>query len=291
MTKLKAGPAYVLFKIDRIRDSKLGKGYDGKDIVLNERYYDEGSFEDYTYRNFGEVVSVPEKLIGYWGENGKKIIISEKDTGKPLPTWYHERSDESSRRRVANYIYLDAIVDEVEVGDRIYFTEDTLSNQNLKRMYVDEDGEEIYAVMYQHILCAVKHKPILIDGVKAKGKVRQVPNGVVVDEDDRQFKQHMTMIGSWTLVKPKIDDDIYLPTRNADGTLKPKSLWIQTSPEEKEVYHYGTVAHVGKTLKGQEKEVSVGDDVIYRKYSDYEVEIEGEKYYAMWQKDIVAIIE
>ena len=53
----------------------------------------------------------------------------------------------------------------------------------------------------------------------------------------------------------------------------------------------GTVLAVGNGTKDEEMLLKEGDNVLYGKYSGTEVEIEGEKYLIMHQKDVLAIIE
>ncbi len=53
----------------------------------------------------------------------------------------------------------------------------------------------------------------------------------------------------------------------------------------------GTVLAVGNGTKDEEMLLKEGDNVLYGKYSGTEVELEGEKYLIMHQKDVLAIIE
>ena len=52
----------------------------------------------------------------------------------------------------------------------------------------------------------------------------------------------------------------------------------------------GTVLAVGNGTKDEEMQLKAGDNVLYGKYSGTEVELEGEKYLIMHQKDVLAII-
>lgn len=52
----------------------------------------------------------------------------------------------------------------------------------------------------------------------------------------------------------------------------------------------GTVLAVGNGTKDEEMVLKTGDNVLYGKYSGTEVELEGEKYLIMHQKDVLAII-
>ena len=52
----------------------------------------------------------------------------------------------------------------------------------------------------------------------------------------------------------------------------------------------GTVLAVGNGTKDEEMLLKAGDNVLYGKYSGTEVELEGEKYLIMHQKDVLAIL-
>ena len=52
----------------------------------------------------------------------------------------------------------------------------------------------------------------------------------------------------------------------------------------------GTVIAVGKGTKDEEMGLQEGHEVLYGKYSGTEVELEGEKYLIMHQKDVLAIL-
>ena len=52
----------------------------------------------------------------------------------------------------------------------------------------------------------------------------------------------------------------------------------------------GTVIAVGKGTKDEEMVLQKGHEVLYGKYSGTEVELEGEKYLIMHQKDVLAIL-
>ena len=52
----------------------------------------------------------------------------------------------------------------------------------------------------------------------------------------------------------------------------------------------GTVIAMGKGAKDEEMVLQEGHEVLYGKYSGTEVELEGEKYLIMHQKDVLAIL-
>jgi len=91
-------------------------------------------------------------------------------------------------------------------------------------------------------------------------------------------------IGGHILVKPLVED-----TKTASGIVLPDSA-------EKEKKQKGTIVALGtgKIDKDGKKvafSVKTGDNVIYKKYSPEEIEIEGEDYLIMEEEDILAVIK
>lgn len=66
-------------------------------------------------------------------------------------------------------------------------------------------------------------------------------------------------------------------------------LYIPDTAKEKP--QQGTVVAAGPGKKDEPMEVSVGDVVLYGKYSGTEVSYEGKKYLIMKQSDILAIVK
>lgn len=72
-------------------------------------------------------------------------------------------------------------------------------------------------------------------------------------------------------------------------TMTAGGLYIPDTAKEKP--QQGTVVAAGPGKKDEPMEVSVGDVVLYGKYSGTEVSYEGTKYLIMKQSDILAIVK
>ncbi|MCQ2136379.1 MAG: co-chaperone GroES [Bacteroidales bacterium] len=72
-------------------------------------------------------------------------------------------------------------------------------------------------------------------------------------------------------------------------TMTAGGLYIPDTAKEKP--QQGTVVAAGPGKKDEPMEVSVGDVVLYGKYSGTEVSYEGKKYLIMKQSDILAIVK
>ena len=87
-------------------------------------------------------------------------------------------------------------------------------------------------------------------------------------------------------VKPLADRVIIRPAQAEEVTAA--GIIIPDSGKEKPLK--GTVIAVGKGTKDEEMVLQEGHEVLYGKYSGTEVELEGEKYLIMHQKDVLAIL-
>lgn len=89
------------------------------------------------------------------------------------------------------------------------------------------------------------------------------------------------------MIKPLSDRVLILPNPAEEKTAG--GLFIPDTAKEKPLT--GKVVAVGPGTAEVKMEVSVGDTVIYGKYSGSEVNFEGESYLVMKQADIIAIVE
>ena len=89
------------------------------------------------------------------------------------------------------------------------------------------------------------------------------------------------------MIKPLSDRVLILPNPAEEKTAG--GLFIPDTAKEKPLT--GKVVAVGPGTAEVKMEVSVGDTVIYGKYSGSEVNFEGESYLVMKQADIIAVIE
>jgi hypothetical protein len=108
------------------------------------------------------------------------------------------------------------------------------------------------------------------------------------------------MIGSWCLIEPDMEtwDDIVHPTYynildpiTGKKKLRPKSEWLQLKARPEKQYLKGYLKHVGRPLKGETLELSQGDYIVYTPGADFEIEVEGRKYFVIRQSYIEGIIE
>jgi chaperonin GroES len=89
------------------------------------------------------------------------------------------------------------------------------------------------------------------------------------------------------MIKPLSDRVLILPNPAEEKTAG--GLFIPDTAKEKPLT--GKVVAVGPGTAEVKMEVSVGDTVIYGKYSGTELNYEGENYLIMKQSDIVAVVE
>lgn len=92
-------------------------------------------------------------------------------------------------------------------------------------------------------------------------------------------------------IKPLFDRVVLLP-KEADKETKSGIILPSASAEKSQV---ATVVAVGEggTLDGKEIkiQVSVGQEVLYAKYSGTEFSLDGKKYIVIKQSDILAVLE
>ena len=79
------------------------------------------------------------------------------------------------------------------------------------------------------------------------------------------------MVGQWNFVKQKIEDESNYMTKSG--------IYLKPEAEDEELYGY---------VKYMNDELRKGDDVIFSKNSEYDMEIEGEKLLRMRNFDILA---
>ena len=84
------------------------------------------------------------------------------------------------------------------------------------------------------------------------------------------------MLGHWNFVKQKVEDESNYVTESG--------IYMKPEAEDEELYGY--VEYMNKELK--DWGVKKGDEVIFSKNSEYDMEIEGEKLLRMRNFDILA---
>lgn len=202
-------------------------------LIVEEMGYLDGTYNPNNHiRIFGDVAAIPEKLGK--GEN-------ESD-----PVWV--RGNEAK--------YVDAIIPEVLVGDRIYFEYNIVSDYNI----LEWEGKTFYKVPYTQIICAVRDGKIL-------------PIGGYV------FLEPYYGEG---IVEENIDGHKVYGKRTASGLFLPVG-----KPEQKGI---GRVKYIGTSLVGEENQLEIGDLVMYPIEYAIKNTIEGVEYYTMRQHEILAVI-
>ncbi len=211
-------------------------------------------------RHYGTVVGIPGMLT-----TDSKVKV--EDPGFPKPGRYIPNED-IVRMQMAN-IEVDSwsslnlfvhewktcadFVQEVLEGDKIYFHFNTITDQNL----VQYLGDKIYKLAYQNAICVVR------DGV-----IMPITGHILVD--------------------PIWDDGVQDLGTGKRGKLSESG--IVTELHDKPKYLEGIVKHVCSPMNGDIMDISAGDKVIYKPHADWEVEIEGVKFYVIKYWDIEAKI-
>ena len=231
---MKQGRDHVFFTVDKTTEDEINKG----DLKL----YIDTTYDPMRHaRIFGKVIAIPRKLT--------KTIIGSKP--EPFPP---------SATKPMEFRYLDEIVPEVKIGDKIYFHYLTLSEPE-KTLVATWNNRDVYAVRYDQIYCAVR-------------------NGEIIP------------IGGHVLVEPEFEswDDILLPTYETfpDGSKQelPRDKWIQTRVEPRAKDLRGIVRHVGTPPTGEEHNLKEGDHILFRRNADFMIKVEGEEYYVMKSRNI-----
>lgn len=199
-------------------------------------------------RIYGEVISVPPIL--------SKMMIMQIHRGLPS---YHEYSP-------YYYRYISDIAPEIQVGDRIYFHFNTIMNMNNLMREEGEGDNRIwyFRVRYDQVICAVRD-----------GKIIMIGGYALIDPDYETWKE--ILVPTYTNLKDRFGKPIP----------KPESQWIQKKVEPGYKYLRGYVRHVGTPMKGDKLEIQPGQCIYYRKNADWLVPVEGSKYFAIRQANII----
>lgn len=248
---MKAHSNFLIFKTTSLFNDKVRMGGpDGKELFL------ETGFDPARHVNVnGEVVSVPIYL-------SPAIPISQQHKGLPS---YHGESP-------YQYKYLSDIEPDVQIGDKIVFHFNTVKNKNLIKVEGEHPNRTwYYKVQYDQVYCSIRDGKII-------------------------------MIGGYTLIDPDWEswDDLSIPTpqigadgkpmMNLDGSpmMKPKDQWIVTKSAPGYKYLKGFVRHVGSPLKGDKCEVKAGQRIYYTRNADFMIKVEGQDFFCIKQRNIIA---
>lgn len=238
---------FIIFRTDVLFNANVKfRGIGGRELVIDPNKFQ----PEKNVRIYGEVTGVPLQL--------SRIPLLQNDRGQPAYVEYHESLPYSNK-------YINDIVPEVQVGDRIYFHFNTIKQGN----FVDIEGVHpnrtwFIKVRYDAVLCLVRE-------------------GVI------------TPVGSYVLVDPDMEtwEEIQIPTyssmkdKEGNPILKPKEQWIFTKAAPEARFLQGFVRHVGPPLKGDKRELELGQKIWFRKWADWTNHIEGHDYFAIRQRHII----
>lgn len=143
---------------------------------------------------------------------------------------------------------------EVMAGDKIYFHFNTISDNNL----VQYLGEKIYKLRYPDAICVVREPEII-------------------------------PVAGHVLIDPLWEDGVEDLGDGKRGKLS--SSGLVTELHDKPKYLEGIVRYVCQPMKGEDIPVVPGDKILYPQHADWEVEIEGKKFYVMKYWEIEAKFE
>ena len=90
-------------------------------------------------------------------------------------------------------------------------------------------------------------------------------------------------------IKPLADRVVIEPTP-LEETKTASGIIIPVSVQEEFTKNQGTIVAVGPGKKDEPMTVKIGDKVIYGKYGDSKLKLEGKDYIIMREADILAII-
>lgn len=254
----------------------------------------------------------PEPKYGFSHEDIQSLTIFEPVYEEGTPE-YKEQEAERKAKYVCSpaemrVVKMNAIEQEVKIGDRVYFHYNQMREENRYKL---DDGRKIYKVRYDQIICVVRQGYQLDVEVMADLKVNDPLFYAHVIDGNIEVLSHLynkgkaeryskiIMIGGHVLVKPVWEDqvedlgigDVKLPgysaLANAKGRVNKLGLVVDLHEKPKPLE--GIVKHIGSPLKGEEDlGVEPGDKVIFLPESDWENTIEGEKYFVMKQRDLLA---
>ncbi len=254
---------FIFIKIDSEYEEKVSRGTLELELMSFDKVIIDQADDSITYNNLihkrvqGKVVSIPEKL-------SSNILSYQKYPGLPQPNRYvsHDMIQQHGTQLLQYdcslwepeyYKYCD-IPQEVQVGDTVYFHFMTVEPENR----VKEGGEKIYKLGYQNIFCIVRNGEIiatsgycLIEAIYPEGAV-DIGNNV---------KGFVSKSGIVT------------------------QIGVNYTMQE------GIVRHACKPFKGDNIDFKEGDHIVFKKFGDFVVKIEGKDYFILKYFDIEAIIE
>lgn len=251
---LKSLKDYVFVQIEGslFNEDSGFKGQNNQSIILDPSYDPQVHV-----KIKGKVVAIPDKL-------GRAPIAQET---RGLPSYVYKQKFKYKRR--------EDIVPDVKVGDDIYFHFNSLLSDGKNLI---DAKERIFKIAYENILCAIRD--FVADGKKLK---------------------EVIMIGGYTLIEPDFEtwDETLIPIpekingevvvdKNGQPVMKPKDQWLIAKLKPELKYLSGFVVNVGSPLKGDSNNLKNGDKIIYTRNADWKLRIEGNEYFIIKQRNILA---
>lgn len=259
----KGGVGYVLMRTDSLYDEQITMP-SGLKVFTDVTYRPERHM-----RIYGTVVQTPV-LMGMTpiaqvgsGFPGYGAIRKYKnhDMDSPSHAFYKIGG-------TMGYKFMSDIADEVKIGDKVYFKWRVIQTKgNLMAKSSGANPEYIFKVPYDQIICVVRD-----------GKVIPIGSNTLIDPNKESFEE--------TLVPTYYKN----PDAQGNRVQKPKDQWIMKKvfPENKE--RQGTIMHVGTPLLGDDNDLNVGDQVLYKINLRNMFKIEGNDYIVLRQDKLIAKI-
>lgn len=269
-------------------------------------------------RNYGIVFGKP-------GELDNTALVRQIDPGQPAPSRYisadriKEELDYNPNALIDSnstlplfehkWVTCDDLEMEVQEGDKIYFHHNTISSQNI----VSYLGDKIYKLPYHHALCVVRDivNPGYRTALDMDKGIRDNAGWIVWDKKDvhalrgplpetllsvhinlrenKNLYRLLIPIAGTVLIEPLWEDGVEDLGDGKKG--KMTASGIVTELHDKPKHLHGLVKFVCSPIKGESVDLVPGDKIIYIPNADYEVEIEGKKYYVMKYWDILAKLD
>ncbi|HDZ13606.1 MAG TPA: hypothetical protein ENH60_01745 [Pricia sp.] len=284
----KAGDNNVIFKVDRLFTDKVK--------VKGKKLFFDPSFDPQRHtQTWGEVVQIPLKLTG--------LPIMQEDAGTPP---YHERG-------TYRYKFVSDIEQEIKIGDKVYFHFNTMLSPNNQiktdRSFTGSVKSMLFKVRYDQVLAAIRYTPAekTMDVWNCTMRLHELrsESGETIFaqlDGDNIYRREIIPIGSYALIRPDMEswDEIIVPTyfTSPEGKVlkdkfgkkieKPREKWLQIKQAPEAKHLLGFVEHIGSPLRGDKRQVNPGDHIYYRHNADWVVNIEGEDYYMIRQRHIIA---
>lgn len=246
-----AGDGYIIFKTDVLFQDKVK-------IQDRELFIDPTFQPELHVRCYGEVVLLPLRM--------KKVPIMQQSRG--IPDYFDVSPFE--------YKYLSDIEPEVQVGDRIYFHFNTIikmgANIVHEEMFPGTSKVKtwFFKVRYDQVLCAVR-----------QGEIVPIGSYALVEPDMQSVREILVPIAQVGADNKPLRDHL------GNAIVAPREKWLKKQLKPSAHPLRGWVRYVGSPLKGDVREVEVGQLIYYRPNADWTNIIEGKPYYTIRQKHIL----